>query len=85
MNIARICPQKNQLALAKAINELNKKGKNIELAIIDRIDNSSYSKELRTFKSVHVHLLGTRNNPRDYMKVADTFCLSSLYEGMPLH
>ena len=43
MNIARICPQKNQLALAKAINELNKKGKNIELAIIDRIDNSSYS------------------------------------------
>lgn len=33
---------------------------------------------------MHVHLLGTRNNPRDYMKAADAFCLSSLYEGIPI-
>ena len=83
VNIARVCPQKNQLMLAKAVEELNQKGKNIELVIIGRVDDP-YSKELRTFKSSHVHLLGTRNNPRDYMKVADAFCLSSLYEGMPI-
>lgn len=84
VNVARVCPQKNQLVLAKAVEELNKKGTNIELAIIGRINDSPYSKELRGFKSVHVHLLGTRNNPRDYMKAADAFCLSSLYEGMPI-
>lgn len=84
VNIARVCLQKNQLILAKAIEELNQRGKNVELAIIGRIDNSPYSEELQDFKSTHVHLLGTRNNPRDYMKVADAFCLSSLYEGMPI-
>ncbi len=84
VNVARVCPQKNQLMLAKAVEELNQKGKNIELAIIGRIDNSPYSKELCAFRSAHVHLLGTRNNPRDYMKAADAFCLSSLYEGMPI-
>lgn len=84
VNIARVCPQKNQLVLAKVVEELNQKGKNIELAIIGRIDDSPYSEKLRAFKSAHVHLLGTRNNPRDYMKVADAFCLSSLYEGMPI-
>lgn len=84
VNIARVCLQKNQLILAKAIEELNQRGKNVELAIIGRIDNSPYSEELQDFESTHVHLLGTRNNPRDYMKVADAFCLSSLYEGMPI-
>lgn len=83
VNIARICPQKNQLVLVKAVEELNRRGKCIELVIIGRTDDP-YSKELRAFKSTHVHLLGTRNNPRDYMKVADAFCLSSLYEGMPI-
>lgn len=84
VNVARVCPQKNQLMLAKAVEDLNQKGKNIELAIIGRIDDSPYSEELRDFKSSHVHLLGTRNNPRDYIKAADAFCLSSLYEGMPI-
>ena len=84
VNIARVCPQKNQLILAKAVEELNQRGKHIELAIIGRIDDSPYSKELRAFKSAHIHLLGTRINPRDYIKVADAFYLSSLYEGMPI-
>lgn len=31
-----------------------------------------------------MHLLGTKMNPRDYMAAADAFCLSSIYEGMPI-
>lgn len=84
VNIARIQPQKNQLPLAKAIVNLNQKGKNVELAIIGRNDDSPITPQLQALNCKQVHLLGTRTNPRDYMKAADAFCLSSVYEGMPI-
>ena len=40
--------------------------------------------EIKNLPTSHVHLLGARSNPRDYMVAADAFCLSSLYEGMPI-
>ena len=30
------------------------------------------------------HILGERNNPLEYLKEADAFALSSLFEGMPI-
>lgn len=82
-NIARISTQKNQLPLAKAIVNLNKKGKNVELAIIGREDDV-ITPEILKLNCTQLHLIGTRINPRDYMKAADAFCLSSIYEGMPI-
>lgn len=32
----------------------------------------------------HIHLIGERANATDYLHTADFFCLSSLYEGMPM-
>lgn len=84
VNIARISQQKNQLPLAKAIVNLNQKGKNVELAIIGRNDDSPITPQLQALNCKQLHLLGTRTNPRDYMKAADAFCLSSVYEGMPI-
>lgn len=83
INVARMSPQKNQVELAKSINRLNECGYNIELSIIGRKDNEVVS-EIENLQSSHIHLLGTRNNPRDYMFLADAFCLSSIYEGMPI-
>ena len=82
-NIARISTQKNQLPLAKAIVNLNKKGKNVELAIIGREDDV-ITPEILKLNCTQLHLIGTRSNPRDYMKASDAFCLSSVYEGMPI-
>lgn len=84
VNIARISPQKNQLTLAKAVDHLNKKGCHIDLAIIGRNDDSPITPQLQALNCKQVHLIGTRSNPRDYMKAADAFCLSSIYEGMPI-
>lgn len=84
VNIARISPQKNQLTLAKAVDSLNCKGHHVDLVIIGKNDNSLLGQELVSLGSQHVHLLGVRTNPRDYMRLADAFCLSSTYEGMPI-
>lgn len=83
VNIARLNSQKNQLSLANAIISANKTGKKLDLAIIGHEDDK-IAPEIRRMNSKHVYLLGTRTNPRDYMKAADAFCLSSVYEGMPI-
>lgn len=84
VNIARIQPQKNQLPLAKAIDNLNKQGYAIELAIIGSKANKQIVNDIEALNSPYVHLLDVRTNPRDYMRAADAFCLSSIYEGMPI-
>lgn len=83
VNIARISAQKNQLALAKAIQSLNERGKHLDLFIIGQ-DADLIATEIKQMNCKYIHLLGTRINPRDYIKVADAFCLSSIYEGMPI-
>ena len=83
VNIARLSPQKNQLSLAKAIILANKNGKKLDLAIIGREDDK-IAPQIQRMNFRQVHLLGPKTNPRDYMKAADAFCLSSVYEGMPI-
>lgn len=84
VNIARIQPQKNQLPLAKAIDNLNKQGYAVELAIIGSKADKQIVNNIEALHSPYVHLLDVRTNPRDYMRAADAFCLSSIYEGMPI-
>lgn len=84
VNVARIQQAKNQVELAKAVISLNKERGPIELAIIGNVDDLQIEKKIKRLDSPYVHLLGTRTNPRDYMRAADAFCLSSIYEGMPI-
>lgn len=84
VNVARIENAKNQVALAKAVEHLNQRGVAIDLCIIGNPMNQTVYEELKRMEAKHVHLLGVRMNPRDYMKAADAFCLSSIYEGMPI-
>lgn len=84
VNIARIQPQKNQLPLAKAVDNLNKQGYAVELAIIGSKADKQIVNDIEALNSPYVHLLDVRTNPRDYMRAADAFCLSSIYEGMPI-
>lgn len=84
VNVARISKVKNQIALAYAIDNLNREGYAIELAIIGEIGDKEIVNEIKKLQSPYIHLLGTRINPRDYMKIADAFCLTSVHEGMPI-
>ncbi len=84
VNVARIDPAKNQLTLAKAVDNLNKQSYAVELAIIGSKADKQIVNDIEALNSPYVHLLDVRTNPRDYMRAADAFCLSSIYEGMPI-
>lgn len=84
VNVARIDPAKNQLTLAKAVDNLNKQCYAVELAIIGSKADKQIVNDIEALNSPYVHLLDVRTNPRDYMRAADAFCLSSIYEGMPI-
>lgn len=84
LNVARLQTQKNQLTLAKAVNSLNSKGFHVELFIIGAYNDSRIFNDIKSLNSDYIHFLGTKKNPRDYMAVSDAFCLSSIFEGMPI-
>ncbi|MBO4587470.1 MAG: glycosyltransferase family 4 protein [Bacteroidales bacterium] len=88
VNLARFAEQKNQLSLVKAVNRINEKKQIIDLYIIG---SYSHSKEaidiynnISRIRTSNIHLLGAKNNASIYLNFADAFCLSSIFEGMPI-
>lgn len=85
LHIARCNPQKNQQLLIKSFNKLIAEGFDATLLIIGAYFNDSKEgKELQQIACDKIHFLGTRTNVSDYIFSADAFCLSSLFEGMPI-
>ena len=84
VNVARISAAKNQVMLAKAITNLNKKGYKIEVFIIGNVKDQILKESIESINSPYVHLIGPRPSPRVYMKAASVFTLSSVNEGMPI-
>lgn len=83
LTVGRIEHEKNQIMLANAFNILIKKGYDVSLLIVgENIDHEISTK----IKSINkgIHLLGQVSNALDYIANANIFCLSSLYEGMPI-
>lgn len=84
LNVASVQKSKNQLLLAKSVQWLINKGYDLTLLIIGRIVDTSIANQINDLGESRIFLLGERTNPRAYMTLADAFCLSSLYEGMPI-
>lgn len=85
LHIARCNPQKNQQLLIKSFNKLISEGFDATLLIIGaHFNDSKAGKELQQIACDKIHFLGTRTNVSDYIFNADAFCLSSLFEGMPI-
>ncbi len=85
INVGRLSYQKAQGNLIRAFKEVVNKNNNIKLIIIGQ---GKLEKELRALITElelenNVFLLGFKTNPYQYLKRADVFILSSLYEGMP--
>lgn len=90
-NIGRIVPEKNQLMLIAAFNRLiYKDNANAVLLIIGGRIRNLKSRQLEAQLTAvaeeheHIYLLGEHSNATDYLFAADFFCLSSVYEGMPI-
>lgn len=84
VNVARVCQQKNQIQLVEAVNEVRKEGYDVELYIVGSIYDRAIYDSIIAYNYPFIHIIGPQANSRDFIKDADAFCLSSVYEGMPI-
>jgi len=81
-HLARFGRQKNQEMLVSVFNRLRAEGFDVILLIMgEGFENAS---ELKALAGDHIHFLGIRSNIYDYLYASDAFCLSSIFEGMPI-
>jgi glycosyltransferase involved in cell wall biosynthesis len=81
-HIGRYAEVKNQKMLVEAFKDFNVKYPETFLLLL----GSNYPKELVELidKSGCSKYLGEKSNVGDYLLMTDAFCLSSLYEGLPI-
>ena len=83
LHVARCVEVKNQMMLVSAFNKFAETA-NAKLLIIGADFDSELGQKIQKGAGEHVHFLGTRKNIADYMLNSDVFCLSSIYEGLPI-
>lgn len=86
VNVSRVMPQKNHQLLIKTFNKFLDMGYDAILLIIGDYKVFPGAKEEldSLIKSDGIYFLGEKNNIPDYLDSADYFCLSSLWEGLPI-
>ena len=84
VSIAHISPVKNHMLLCSAVAQLADKGAPIELYMFGRFVDEDIVNGIKSLNNPHIHLLGEVENPRQYLRNADVFCMSSVIEGMPI-
>ena len=84
VHAARIEPVKNQVMLVRVVDRLIREGYKLRLLILGRPQYPEIVKEIEKYTSSNIMFLGIKENVRDYMAIADGFCLSSQIEGMPI-
>ncbi len=86
-SVGRLSPEKGQLDLLKAIDQLVNV-KRLSQVRLWLVGDGPTEQELRAFVAEHkleqhVTFAGYQANPLPFVKHAQLFCLPSLYEGMP--
>ncbi len=87
VSVGRLSTQKNYLMMIQVFESLLEEGLDVKLLIIgSKTNDSPYAKKCEAaIKSKEkIFLLGERSNIGDYLYNCDAFCLSSIYEGMPI-
>lgn len=87
VNVGMLKHQKNQILLAKAVDSLINEGFDLALLFIGGefgTESIKIKGEIEALRNERIHFLGSRRNIIDYLSLADAFCLSSSYEGMPI-
>lgn len=84
VHAGRIHPVKNQVMLVSAIEDIINMGYNIRLLLLGRNDNDEIMSFINTHLSDKIQYIGEIKNVRDYVAIADAFCLTSHQEGLPI-
>ncbi len=84
VHIGRLLSVKNQELLMKSVSRIVKEGYKVRLLVIGRKEDNAIYEKLKVYFSDNIMYLGEKQNPRDFLKIADAFCLSSVVEGMPI-
>lgn len=84
VHVGSIQPVKNQLTLIKVFCRLLKEGKRVRLIFLGRIADKNIYNSLEPYFSENIVYIGEKQNPRDYMNICDAYCMTSLWEGMPI-
>lgn len=84
VSLARFTDVKRQDMLARVVARLENEGYDICVLFIGRQQDSAVVERVCEAGCRNIHMLGEKDNPMEYLKLADAFCLCSLYEGMPI-
>jgi len=85
LSVARCTALKNLQLLIQSVNRLVEEGAPLQLVIVgNNYFNTTLGTELRKMAGNRVHFVGPKKNVGDYFYLCDAFCMSSLYEGMPI-
>lgn len=86
LSIGRITHQKNHEMLVRVFNRLISEGEDVVLLIIgdDPVVGKPLLHQLEQMPKRNIYFLGMKQNIADYLICSDAFCLSSLYEGLPI-
>jgi glycosyltransferase involved in cell wall biosynthesis len=84
VSIGHISQVKNHMLMCSAVDQLTKKGAPIELYMFGRFADESIFERIKALNNPHIHMLGEVENPRQYLRNADVYCMSSVVEGMPI-
>lgn len=84
IHVARFDPQKNQKLLVNAFNRLSKEGNDFVLLVLGSGFQAPNAADLRSEAFPNIRFLGGKKNVGDYLLCSDAFCLTSIYEGLPI-
>ncbi len=84
VHLAHIDKVKRQVLHAKVANRLFHEGYDFSVLFIGSMSDTDYVKMVKKNSPPNVFFLGEKTNPLEYLKEADAFALTSLYEGLPM-
>ena len=83
-HIGRFTKAKNQKLLITAFNIFVHRGNDAILLIIGNGFDSPNGKVYQAHACKNIHFLGEQHDVQDYLLNSDGFCLTSIFEGMPI-
>lgn len=84
IHVARYHEAKNQTMLIDAFNVLDKQSIDYILLIVGSGFDTPEAEDLVKSANKKIVFLGEKKNVSDYLLVADAFCMTSIYEGLPI-
>lgn len=80
----RITLAKNQLMLCRVFNKLISEGNDVVLVIVGHNQDNDIYDQIEPYFSERIRYLGERDDVTSLLSRADAFCLSSIWEGLPI-